>query len=80
MTLPDLPRAERIEAAQFCDDAYWFSAEQMREYGHLVRASALEEAAQECENQKVGFPSYFEIDERIAGCANAIRALAKEKT
>jgi hypothetical protein len=48
-------------------------------FAALVRASALEEAAQECENQKVGFPSYFEIDERIAGCANAIRALAKEK-
>ena len=42
MTLPPLPKAERIEAVQFCDDAYWFSAEQMREYGHLVRAQALE--------------------------------------
>lgn len=30
--LPVLPKAERIEAAQFCDDAYWFSAEQMTAY------------------------------------------------
>jgi len=32
-----------------------------------------EACAKECENQKIGFPSYFEIDERIQECADAIR-------
>lgn len=38
---------------------------------------AIERCAQLCEEQKVGFASYFEIDERIDQCATAIRALLK---
>jgi hypothetical protein len=53
---------------------------ELEKFATLVRASALEEAAQECENQKVGFPSYFEIDERIGWCAAAIRALKTGET
>jgi hypothetical protein len=39
------------------------------------RRAALEAAARECESQRVGFPSYFEIDQRIDECAEAIRGL-----
>jgi hypothetical protein len=52
--------------------------DELRRFAHLVRQQALEEAAQECENQKVGLSSYFEIDERIGWCADAIRALKGE--
>jgi hypothetical protein len=72
---------ELAEQAGFeidCCSLQWH--ERIERFAHLVRQQALEEAAQECENQKVGFPSYFEIDERIAGCANAIRALKTGET
>jgi len=44
-------------------------------HGYAAGAAAEREAcAKECENHKVGLSSYFEIDERIQECADAIRA------
>ena len=47
-------------------------------HSHLdgFRRAALEEAAKVCEERKVGYPSYFEIDDRIQQCSDVIRALA----
>lgn len=47
-----------------------------REWRDRLKAAVLAEreaCAKECENQKIGFPSYFEIDERIQELADAIR-------
>ena len=43
-------------------------------FATLVAAAEREECAKVCEAQKVGYPSYFEIDERIQQCADTIRA------
>lgn len=50
----------------------------LERFAALVAAAEREACAEECENQKVGLPSYFEIDERIQWCADAIRARSKE--
>ncbi len=44
--------------------------------GHVQWVASVEReaCARVCEEQQVGFASYFEIDERIRGCAEAIRA------
>ena len=46
----------------------------LERFATLVAAAEREACAEECENQKVGVRSYFEIDERIQWCADAIRA------
>ena len=51
-----------------------FTLAHMRDFAALVAAAEREACAKVCEEQQVGFPSYFEVDERIRGCAAAIRA------
>lgn len=48
--------------------------ERLERFATLVAAAQREECAKVCEAQKVGYPSYFEIDERIQQCADTIRA------
>ena len=47
---------------------------ELERFANLVAAAEREDCAKVCEAQKVGYPSYFEIDERIQQCADAIRA------
>lgn len=53
-------------------------AERAENYARWAVAVEREACAEECENQKVGFRSYFEIDERIQMCADAIRNRSKQ--
>ena len=59
-------------------DEWWQSSDlRGREPLHaawMAWQAATERAAKKCEGLKVGLPSYFEIDERIQECADAIRS------
>lgn len=68
--LPPFPKAERIEAVQFCDDAYWFSSDQLREYGELCRQQAQEEAEATIKQQR-------ELLERARNCIDALPGYPK---
>ena len=46
----------------------------IEDFANLVAAAEREECAKVCEAQKVGYPSYFEIDDHIQQCADTIRA------
>jgi hypothetical protein len=45
----------------------------LQKFAELVRADEREACAKVCEEQQVGAPSYFEINEYIRDCAAAIR-------
>lgn len=55
-------------------DGVLFTETELETFVTLVAAAEREECAKVCEAQKVGYPSYFEIDERIQQCADTIRA------
>jgi len=48
--------------------------DELERFAALVAAADREACAKECEKHKVGLDSYFEIDERIQECADAIRS------
>lgn len=67
-TIVSMAREAGMSSLSLIDIGY------LEKFAALVAAAEREACAEECENQKVGLPSYFEIDERIQWCADAIRA------
>ena len=71
MTKDDIMRWAR-ESGGLPDPMVFYAG--YERFANLVAAAEREACAKVCEAQKVGYPSYFEIDERIQQCADTIRA------
>ena len=64
----------------FPQSEIWGYEHNLEAFFRAAQRQAYERAAEECENQKVGIASYFEIDERIQWCVDAIRTLIEGET
>ena len=73
LTRDDIIRMAR-EAEMGFDLSHPLFLSELGRFAALVAEAEREACAQVCEAQQVGRSSYFEIDERIRECAEAIRA------